>query len=331
MSNTNNLMSHVLMNKLDDDLSDAIVSVGGDVSNAKGPWDYPNIIKTQLSANGGQGTPTVNIKIGDGLEIVNVNGEQRIISTTDAVSVRPLDIPSCTCDCGDDIPAGTSVQVILERLFTDILPKIPIDRGDIIKASKDGSDQYGCGNTKTGLIPNGTYLRLFNSGQHEPIYIVFSGHDIVNSEIENLPSTPESEYKEYTGSIGEHITINVEGNVIKATLNSLAIDALNSIDNIKTELDSKANLTDFNDAIEELSASLNSKADNGTLEAVKTSLETSLENKADMEYVVETVTETLKTEEVKEQITEIVKNITTGSDMSDEEVKDFTDDLFTDL
>lgn len=327
MSNTNNLMSHVLMNKLDDDLSDAIVSVGGDVSNAKGPWDYPNIIKTQLSANGGQGTPTVNIKIGDGLEIVNVNGEQRIISTTDAVSVRPLDMPSCTCDCDDDIPAGTSVQVILERLFTDILPKIPIDRGDIIKASKDGSDQYGCGNTKTGLIPNGTYLRLFNSGQHEPIYIVFSGHDIVNSEIEDLPSTPTPEYKEYVGSIGEHITINVEGNVIKATLNNSAIEALNSIDDIKTELDSKANLTEFNNAIEYLSASLDSKANTDDIKDI----ETSLENKADKEYVVETVTETLKTEDVKEQITEIVKTVTTGSDMSDEEVKDFTDDLFTDL
>jgi hypothetical protein len=327
MSNTNNLMSHVLMNKLDNDLSDAIVSVGGDVSNAKGPWDYPNIIKTQLSANGGQGTPTVNIKIGDGLEIVNVNGEQRIISTTDAVSVRPLDMPSCTCDCDDDIPAGTSVQVILERLFTDILPKIPIDRGDIIKASKDGSDQYGCGNTKTGLIPNGTYLRLFNSGQHEPIYIVFSGHDIVNSEIEDLPSTPTPEYKEYTGSIGEHITINVEGNVIKATLNNSAIDALNSIDDIRTELDSKANLTEFNNAIEYLRTSLDSKANNDDIKE----LETSLENKADKEYVIETVTETLKTEDVKEQIIEIVKTVTTGSDMSDEEVKDFTDDLFTDL
>lgn len=314
MSNTNNLMSHVLMNKLDDDLSDAIVSVGGDVSNAKGPWDYPNIIKTQLSANGGQGTPTVNIKIGDGLEIVNVNGEQRIISTTDAVSVRPLDMPSCTCDCDDDIPAGTSVQVILERLFTDILPKIPIDRGDIIKASKDGSDQYGCGNTKTGLIPNGTYLRLFNSGQHEPIYIVFSGHDIVNSEIEDLPSTPTPEYKEYVGSIGEHITINVEGNVIKATLNNSAIDALNSIDDIKTELDSKANLTEFNNAIEDLHTSLDSKANTNDIKKI----EASLENKADKEYVVETVTE-------------IVKTVTTGSDMSDEEVKDFTDNLFADL
>lgn len=341
MSNTNNLMSHVLMNKLDDDLSDAIVSVGGDISNAKGPWDYPNIIRTQLSACGGQGTPTVNIKIGEGLKVVEVNGEQRLTATSDAISVRPLDIPGCTCD-DNNIPAGTSLQVILEKLFSDVLPNMAISSGDIVKASKDGTDQYGCGNIKTGLIPGGIYLRLFNSEQHEPVYIVLSGHGIVNDEIDGLPSTPSPEYKEYEGSVGQHITISIDGNVIRAELNQSTIDAVDSINKIKTDLDSKANLSDLNT----VKTALDSKADketiDNTIEELRgdvSNMETVLDSKADIEYVettvtekvIETVTETIKSDDVKTQIEEIVKNVTTGSDMTDEEVSDFTDDLFNGL
>lgn len=42
------LLEHVMINKLGDDLNDAILAVGGDTSSVDHIMDYPEIIKTQL-------------------------------------------------------------------------------------------------------------------------------------------------------------------------------------------------------------------------------------------------------------------------------------------
>ena len=45
------LTEHVMINKLGDDLDEAITFVGGDTSNVSHIMQYPQIIREQLSAN----------------------------------------------------------------------------------------------------------------------------------------------------------------------------------------------------------------------------------------------------------------------------------------
>ena len=57
------LTEHVLLNKWDDDINEAITAVGGDTSKSSGLPDYSKIIRTQLVANNaiGEGIPTLSM------------------------------------------------------------------------------------------------------------------------------------------------------------------------------------------------------------------------------------------------------------------------------
>ena len=78
-----NLTEHVILNKWDNDINDAIVSVGGNTQGSVGLPDYAKIIKKQLVARGFTPTPEPcdyqlpiastevlgGVKVGDGLDI----------------------------------------------------------------------------------------------------------------------------------------------------------------------------------------------------------------------------------------------------------------------
>lgn len=233
---SNNLMDHVMMNKLDDELSEAIQSVGGDVSKAKGPWDYAEIIKSQLSAKGNSGSfPSMDIKLGPGLKIEEVNNEKYILATSEALTTCTINPPTDDDmqSIGEVINAGTPIQTVLEKLFYEILPNMPsLYGGDIIKAQSNGSDVYN-GGVRTGLAPNNVYMRLFVSGRKEPVYISLSGYGLVNSESGSTPSNP-STGEPYIGSKGEWVNVDVIGNVISATLTQEGIARLNSIPGLQS-------------------------------------------------------------------------------------------------
>ena len=167
-------MNHVLMNKLDDELSIAIQSVGGDVSGAKGPWDYPEIIKNQLSANGSNNGSLKDYTLGPGLKVEEVGGEKILIATSGALTTCTLNPPtgSYMQPIHNVIEAGTPIQKVLEDLFYEILPKMPsLYKGDVIVTNGVGSDQYNEEDVKSGLDPNTIYLRLYVANRQEPIYI----------------------------------------------------------------------------------------------------------------------------------------------------------------
>ena len=171
------LLEHVMINKLSDELNEAIISVGGDTSCASGPMDYPGIIRDQLSANGFTGSNS--LVEGDGVTIERVEGGYKISSNSSAVLIDDLQpIHNIDGDPNADvIPAGTSIQDVFEKLFEDILPTLPsIIQGDIIKSTINGTDQYQNPNftelaTKSGLVPETLYIRIFLVSQQEPIYI----------------------------------------------------------------------------------------------------------------------------------------------------------------
>ena len=228
-----NLVNHVLMNKLDDELNKAINEVGGDTSGAKGPWDYPAIIKEQLGAKG----MSVDLKAGPGIVIRDFHGQKFICSTSGALTTGALNPPSGSYGqpVSDVIEAGTPVQEVFEALFYKILPKMSsVYKGDIIIADKEGSDRYNEEDERTGLIPYAHYLRIYVANRQEPVYICLSGHGIVNNEISggsgsgSIVPTPTPSV-EYTGGDSEYISVAVNGDVITATLKQNGIDLFNKI------------------------------------------------------------------------------------------------------
>ena len=68
-----NLLEHVMINKLGDDLSEAITEVGGDVSEIDNIMDYPEYIKNNLTA----GVPGESVLLQEGAGVIikkNGNG-----------------------------------------------------------------------------------------------------------------------------------------------------------------------------------------------------------------------------------------------------------------
>lgn len=172
------LLEHVMINKLSDELNEAITSVGGDTSSASGPKDYPGIIRDQLTLKGGTSEVGV-LKEGDGITVKKISGGYQISSNSNSILISDLNIPHNVDNDSniDIIPAGTTIQETFEKLFGDILPTLPsIISGDVIKASIDGTDNYknpnfpGIG-IKSGLEPQELYIRIFIASQQEPIYI----------------------------------------------------------------------------------------------------------------------------------------------------------------
>lgn len=168
----NNIVEQTVINKLITNIDEAITDVGGDTSKAENPCDYSDIIREQLVVKGG-GSTIGELSEGPGIVISKKDNIYTIAATGEALTTIPL---SPTYPNDEDIPAGTSVQDVLVRLFDVILPSIPsLLKGDIITAASNGTDQYnhpkfGAG-IASGLIPDKKHIRLFVFSQKEPIYI----------------------------------------------------------------------------------------------------------------------------------------------------------------
>ena len=250
-----NLVNHVFMNKLDDELNEAIKEVGGDTSGATGPWDYPAIIKEQLEAkgSGGGGEISIDLKAGPGIIIKEFQGQKFICSTSGALTTGALNPPSGSYKqpVSEVIEAGTPVQEVFEALFYKILPKMSsVYKGDIIIAGEDGTDKYNEEDFRSGLIPSAHYLRIYVANRQEPVYICLSGHGIVNNESGNGSIiTPPSQTIKYKGGESEYISVSVVEDTITATLNQTGVDLFNkiiSIEQITNDLDGAVKVLDDN-------------------------------------------------------------------------------------
>lgn len=228
------LLEHVMLNKLSEEINDAINDVGGDTSNISGPMDYPDIIRDQLSAKGA--TEVGVLKAGEGVTIKKISGGYEISSNAGGTILKDLHTPhNIDSDPNEDIiPAGSTIQYTLGRLFDDVLPTLPsVLEGDVIVASSQGSDPYTNPNyptpsVKTGLVPNNTYIRIFIASQQEPVYI----------NCETLKGTGGSiATVEYEGEDSDTIDIEVDNinHTISAELKSLGNVIINE-NNISQEL-----------------------------------------------------------------------------------------------
>lgn len=223
------LLEHVMINKLSDELNEAITAVGGDTSCASGPMDYPGIIRDQLSANGVTGD---KLEEGTGVVIEKVDGGWRVSANSGATLIRSLKAPhNIDNDANEDfIDAGESIQLAFEKILGDILPTLPsVLQGDIIKSSIDGTDQYQNPNfptlaTKSGLAPETHYIRIFLASQQEPIYISCSPL-----------GTIEGNVVEYEGVDTDTVKMNVKDGRISAEVIGLS-EGIVKMENMSEQL-----------------------------------------------------------------------------------------------
>jgi hypothetical protein len=160
------------------------------------------------------------------LVITERHGKKYISATSGAITTGALNPPSGSYKqpVSEMIPAGTSIQEVFEILFYKILPKISsVYKGDIIKTTSSGTDQYNDEDMRSGLMPSSVYLRLYVANRQEPVYILLSGYGLVNDE-------GSSNVKEYVGGSTEFIQVDIQDNVINAYLTDAGIERFNTLD-----------------------------------------------------------------------------------------------------
>ena len=175
-----NLVEHTMLNGLEENLKSAIEMAGGEIPTDSCVWDYPGIIRDQLSSDG----QVVKILPGKGIQVERDSKGNYIVSvenadTSDNIEIDTIQAPSFAVGVeGGQWDKGTVLQDFLEDLFSKVFPYVPsVKGGEIIEADEDGNDIFGYDET-TGnpLVTNGLdrgnqYIRLSLASQIEPVYI----------------------------------------------------------------------------------------------------------------------------------------------------------------
>ena len=167
-------MNHMQTSRSVNDIKDALKDIGCDVSSVDGMNDLAEIIRKDCLAG-----PVVNavLEAGPGVRIVPMGKKGYKISATSGATLE--------ADLTDDFLKGTAIQKVLHYILYHAIPcatkaaaSAPsVVRMDLIKLSYDGVDYYenpafgpkGQGR-RSGLTPNGWYLRLFTHQMKEPFY-----------------------------------------------------------------------------------------------------------------------------------------------------------------
>lgn len=189
------ILDNSMKNGLQINLKDAIEDAGGTVPDSACLWEYPEIIRKQLS------TKTVNKINIYGKDVISIsksseNGEDvyNISTIYDASNIeRP--IYSNTESVWKD---EMNVDEVFNELFNNILPEVRgVHAGDMTVTDGSGIDTKKWVNTlfnksgyKDGLIASSKYLRLYMTHQAEPLYIYIDsavtdltkGYNVVNSD-----------------------------------------------------------------------------------------------------------------------------------------------------
>lgn len=170
------IMDNSMQNGLQINLKDAIEDVGGFVPESACLWQYPEIIRKNLSA---KAVNNINVK---GKDVINIykttdNGEDvyNISTIYDTSNIERPIYSDFSTNWSDEM----SVDKVFTDLFNNILPAVRgVHAGDITVTDGSGTDTKKWVNTlfnksgyKNGLIASSKYLRLYMTHQAEPLYI----------------------------------------------------------------------------------------------------------------------------------------------------------------
>lgn len=187
---------------------------------------------------------------GIGTEVSYDGSAWRVDANSGAIIIEDI-----TPHIGDTISKGTTIQEVFNKLFTSILPRIPIiSHSTMFKTNDNGKDpEY---TEIEGLRPNAIYIRFIFEGSGQPMYISCW---LLQSEIERLDTIVASKSSQ---AELDSLKVIVEQ---KASLLQLALlqeEIDNKIDKsqlveIQTLIDKKANKDDLS----KLESTLYDKAD----------------------------------------------------------------------
>lgn len=256
---------------------------------------------------------------GKGINAVYKDGSWTIDANSGAVIIDNI-IPHV----GDAIAKGETIQTVFDKLFSDILPRIPIvDHASMFKTNDDGLDSEHP--EVTGLNKNAIYIRITFVGSNEPLYISCW---LLQSDIEALKElvnskASKSEYDLLREQLDEKVSaaqIELLNEQLKLKADKTQLEKLQSI------VDKKAN-TDYIASIEQ---SIYNKADKSSLTSLETTvanINKTLESVAgsdDIEDITEAIgniNESLLSKATKTDFENVVKNIEKKAD------KTYVDDL----
>lgn len=198
-----NLTNHTVMNGLEENLRSSIEFVGGNVPEDTCLWQFPDIIKDQLTTNS---IETGHIIAGEGIRIERteegyvIHADIKSSNTSENITIDHIDAPSWAKGLDENAwETGTTLQKILEDLFDNVLPNVPsIIKGDVILTDENAKDPFAPEFDEyiDVLEPNTNYLRLFLASQETPIYIslksITSG---INADLSNYYDKKEIDNK----------------------------------------------------------------------------------------------------------------------------------------
>jgi prefoldin subunit 5 len=232
-----NLVEHTMLNGLEENLKSAIEMAGGEIPADSCVWDYPGIIRDQLSS-GGQ---ILKVLPGKGISVERDSKGNYVVSvieadSTENIKMDTIQAPSYAVGVKNGYwPKGTILQNFLEDLFSKVLPYVPsVLSGEIIIADNEGNDVFGYDEqtkdpqVKNGLDKNNQYLRLNIASQTEPVYISLENlrvkaEDVnvdlsnyyVKSEVDNLIKTSQDELSSNVDEVINNITDRINAHYIK--------------------------------------------------------------------------------------------------------------------
>lgn len=200
------LTEHVMINKLDDDINNAIVSVGGNTEGSSGLLDYPDIIKSQL---------TSNKAIGEGIYqdflYVNENNDASIYPW-DGDPTESTNAPQSTV-LAKSIKGLYDIMKSTERfkvLLVDELPKSEIDLSAVylIKESHELEHTYsGCYYIKIGKGVKKIDIPEFKVDLNSLFYLTRAEYD---SNLPNYIKNIEQQLKKKFGKYWEDDNFSLE-------------------------------------------------------------------------------------------------------------------------
>ena len=190
------ILDNSMKNGLQINLKDAIEDAGGTVPDSACLWEYPEIIRKQLS------TKTVNKINLYGKDVISIsksseNGED-VYNISTIYDTSNIEKPIYSNTESGIWKDEMNVDEVFDELFNNILPEVRgVHAGDMTVTDGSGTDTKRWVNTlfnksgyKNGLIASSKYLRLYMTHQAEPLYIYIDsavtdltkGFNIVNSD-----------------------------------------------------------------------------------------------------------------------------------------------------
>lgn len=196
-----NLVEHMMINKWDDDINEAITSVGGETYGSSGLPDYADIIKTQLVAKNTAGEGVYQ----DFLFIDEQNqtsaypwdGE----ATDSTIAVQAKTIAQSIKELFDTMALTERFQVLL----VDELPKSEINLSAVYLvqskcdcgASVKENTYTGCYYVKTGKSVKKIEIPEFEVNLNELFYITRAEYEAGSSNIQQIEETLRKKFGKY--------------------------------------------------------------------------------------------------------------------------------------